>query len=274
MKCNFHTHTYYCDGADAPEDIVLTAIEKGFDCLGFSGHSYTYFDESYCMLPDNVLKYAAETRMLADKYADRITILTGIEQDYWSEEPTDAFDYVIGSVHYVKKDGAFLPVDESAEMFAAGVNEHYGGDVYAFAADYFKTVSDVVRRTNCNLIGHFDLISKFNAGGKMFDESDPRYTSAWAEAIESLIPCGVPFEVNTAPLYKLGKTEPYPTRPMLEKIHALGGKVALSSDSHSRDTLDAGFPEALAMLRDIGFAELTILGRNGAGQIPLTDFTG
>ena len=29
--------------------MVRSAVEKGFDVLGFSGHSYTPFDETYCM---------------------------------------------------------------------------------------------------------------------------------------------------------------------------------------------------------------------------------
>ena len=38
-KVNLHTHTLFCDGRDTPEDMVLSAIEKGFSVLGFSGHS-------------------------------------------------------------------------------------------------------------------------------------------------------------------------------------------------------------------------------------------
>ena len=40
MKQNLHTHTVYCDGNDTPEEMVLTAIEKHFDILGFSGHGH------------------------------------------------------------------------------------------------------------------------------------------------------------------------------------------------------------------------------------------
>ena len=47
MKANFHTHSVYSDGADTLTELVEAAIEKGFGALGFSEHSYTYFDESY-----------------------------------------------------------------------------------------------------------------------------------------------------------------------------------------------------------------------------------
>ncbi len=38
MIANFHTHTVFCDGRNTPEEVVLSAIEKGFSAIGFSGH--------------------------------------------------------------------------------------------------------------------------------------------------------------------------------------------------------------------------------------------
>jgi|GEM_PF-2164955 len=37
---NLHTHTAYCDGTDRPEELVIAAVEKDFDSIVFSGHSY------------------------------------------------------------------------------------------------------------------------------------------------------------------------------------------------------------------------------------------
>ena len=49
MKINLHSHTTFCDGKNSAEEMVVSAIDHGFDVFGFSGHSYTPFDESYCM---------------------------------------------------------------------------------------------------------------------------------------------------------------------------------------------------------------------------------
>ena len=38
---DLHVHTNYCDGKNTPEEMVLAAIEKGMECIGFSVHSYT-----------------------------------------------------------------------------------------------------------------------------------------------------------------------------------------------------------------------------------------
>ena len=150
---DLHMHTCYCDGADAPEEMVRSAIEKGLHTVGISAHSYTFFDESYCMQKEEVPRYLAECRYLRAKYFDRIHVLCGVEQDYYSDYPTDDFDYVIGSVHYVKVDEEYFPVDESVEILKSAVDQHFGGDIYALCELYFSTVADVVNKTDCDIIG-------------------------------------------------------------------------------------------------------------------------
>ena len=234
---DLHTHTVYCDGKNTPEEMVLAAIEKGMARIGFSGHGYTDFDTIYCMSEDGVRKYCAEIACLKEKYKGQIEILCGVEQDYYATASTAPFDYVIGSVHYVKVGDTYLPVDESEQTLLESVNTYFGGDIYAFAEQYFSTVGDVLARTNADIIGHFDLLSKFNEGGKMFDETHPRYVAAYVSAIDRLLPYGKPFEVNTGAISRGYRTHPYPSTAMLEYIAAKGGSVILGGDSHSKETL-------------------------------------
>ena len=49
MITNFHTHTTFCDGKSTAEEVVRSAIEKGFTAIGFSGHGVTGFDPGYCL---------------------------------------------------------------------------------------------------------------------------------------------------------------------------------------------------------------------------------
>ena len=42
----FHNHTTYCDGSNTAEEMVQAAVAAGCPAFGFSGHSYTWFDES------------------------------------------------------------------------------------------------------------------------------------------------------------------------------------------------------------------------------------
>ena len=86
IKNNLHTHTTFCDGKHSPEEIVLSAIEKGMDTIGFSGHSHVPFDADWTMTPEKTEAYFAEVLRLKQAYADRICILLGIEQDLLSEK--------------------------------------------------------------------------------------------------------------------------------------------------------------------------------------------
>jgi histidinol-phosphatase (PHP family) len=86
-------------------------------------------------------------------YGGRIALFTGVEQDYYATEPTDGYDYVIGSVHYIRKNGEYLLVDDCEENTVRDVARFYGGDFYAYTADYFRTVADIVPKTDPDLSG-------------------------------------------------------------------------------------------------------------------------
>lgn len=73
-KTDLHMHTLYCDGEDTPEAMALSAIEKGFTCIGFSGHSYVEFDPDCGMNHDAVRRYMEEIAALRVKYQEQIRI--------------------------------------------------------------------------------------------------------------------------------------------------------------------------------------------------------
>lgn len=233
---DFHIHTTFSDGKNSPEEMVKSAIKLGIKNIGFSDHSYTFFDESYCMLKEDKQNYLKTISELKSKYSKEINIYCGIEQDFYSNEDTNEYDYVIGSVHYVKVYENYVPVDESVDDFKYAVEKYFSNDPLLFAEEYFKTVSKVIEKTNADVIGHFDLISKFNVID-LFNESDERYVNAWKNAADILLRFGKPFEINTGAISRGYKTVPYPAPEMIDYIREKGGKFILSSDAHSIDGL-------------------------------------
>ena len=267
LKVNLHTHTSYCDGKNSAEEIILAAIEKEFDILGFSGHSYTPFDESYCMSLENTLRYRQEICALKEKYKNKITILCGIEQDYYSNQPVTGYDYVIGSVHAFYKEchgqSQYIYVDWDRNTIKNAVRTFYDGDPLSLAEDYFRTVANVVSKTHCQIIGHFDLLTKFNETEPLFDETHPRYLAAAGQALQKLLDTGAIFEINTGAMAKGYRTSPYPSARLLRQIRQGGGRITISSDSHSADTLDFAFTEAGRLARLCGFSEIWIPDKKG-----------
>ncbi len=253
ILCDMHMHTSFCDGKNTPEEMVLSAIEKGLKKVGISGHCNTGFDESFCMTREVMKKYFDEIHRLKEVYRDKIEILCGIEQDYYAGKPYLPFDYVIGSVHYVYKNGEYISVDESAKSLRDNVEKLYGGDFYAFAEDYYELVGDVLNNTGADIIGHFDLLTKFNEVDKVFDEEHPRYVRAYRKAVDKLIPYGKPFEVNTGAISRGYRTTPYPAFCILQYIKEKGGDVILTSDSHSAENICYQFDKWEKVIKDLGF---------------------
>ena len=122
FRADFHLHSLFSDGKNSPEEVVLAAIGKGMTAIGFSDHSWTPFDESYCMKRERISDYMLEIARLKRKYRGRIKIFCGIEQDYFAGLPAGGFDYVIGSVHYVKVRGEYLPVDHDIGVLREGID--------------------------------------------------------------------------------------------------------------------------------------------------------
>ena len=249
---DFHVHTTFCDGNNTPVEMVIAAIEKGLDAIGFSAHSYTFFDKSYCMKKEDIELYKAEISALKEKYSGKIKILCGVEQDYYSDMPTAGFDYVIGSVHYLKVGEEYFSIDDDADILKAACDKYYGGDFYLLCSDYFKTVAKVAEKTNANIIGHFDLVTKFNEKYSFFDENDSRYIAAYRSAVDSLIKANIPFEINTGAISRGYKSTPYPSWQILKYIAEKNGKVILSSDSHSKQGLYFEFEKWSTFATDMG----------------------
>ena len=239
---NYHTHSRYVDGRDRPEDMVRQAIALGCEELGFSEHAYIPFD-SCGMTPERTEDYKREIRALKEKYAGRIRILLGVEQDYYSPLPTDDYEYVIGSVHYLYKDGRYLTVDHTREKQIRFVREYYGGDYYAFIEQYYAMVGEIYERTHCTIVGHFDLVTKFNEAGDLFDTAHPRYRRAALSALDRLCACPVIFEVNTGAIARGYRSKPYPEDFLLAELRRRKMPLLPSSDCHDRSYLLCGLEQ-------------------------------
>ena len=239
---DLHCHTVFCDGKSTAEEMILEAIKRGLTAIGISEHGYTAFDSSYCLSLERTEEYKAEMRRLKEKYSARIEVLTGIELDALSDLDTSDYDYVIGSAHYVRCGDEYLPVDLSASDFQQICREYFGGDYYAFAEEYYRTVATLADR-KIDVVGHVDLITKFNEGNRLFDMEDPRYLKAARSAVDALLPLNIPFEINTGAISRGYRTEPYPSKPLRDYIKEKGGTLILSSDAHAKDNLCYKFEE-------------------------------
>ena len=252
VREDFHVHSNFSDGINNPEDIVKCALDRGIERLGISDHGYSVYDPDCGMHKDRIDEYGDEIRRLKEKYKGKIDLFLGIEQDYYGIYHEKRYEYVIGSVHNIKAGDDYYTVDYKYEILEEAKKKHFGNDMYKLIECYFETVSDVVMKTECDIIGHFDLIAKLSEKYDMFDKNDDRYVSLWKKAADTLITYKKPFEINTGAISRGYRTAPYPDIPIIKYISERGGKFILSSDSHDMNNLCFEFDKWENVLKNMG----------------------
>ena len=267
MKClqNLHTHCTYCDGKDTPEEMIAYAIEKGFDSLGFSSHSYnphsTYFKHD---LREALKDYAKRIPELKERYKDRIKIFCGLEYEFCNSEPVGEWDYTLGAVHYVPTPDGWGNFDSDATCVRNLINNSFAGDGQSFVKAYYETVARLPEKGNFDIIAHFDIITKnLEIAPDLFDAECKEYMNWALGAMEALRGKIDLFEVNTGAMSRGYRTAPYPAVPLLKAFREMGFKPVITSDCHNGQFLDHYFNESAELLKSCGFKEKFILTEEG-----------
>ena len=267
-----HTHSILCDGKDTLEEMVVTAIEKGFDSIGFSGHSFMDIYAEFSMDEKKAAVYRQEIARLQQVYGDRIKIFCGLEKDNYTTLSTEGYDYLIGSVHVMRHPDGILFVDWTADRTRETIEKVFGGDGIAYAKYYFDTVADLPNHGRFDILGHFDLVTKFSEQEPdLFDTQCEEYRAAATKAAEALVGKVKFFEVNTGAIGRGYRTTPYPDPYILKEMKRLGFGAIISSDCHDRNFLDCGYEDAKKLLLEAGFTEHYIFMDEGFVAIPLED---
>lgn len=155
------------------------------------------------------------------------------------------FDYVIGSVHFIRE-GAVDMDDYSVWDSGRSVEEIW--------RRYFETIGEAARSGLFDVLAHPDLVKVWGAERPLPDGDLRRF---YALALDGIAESGIAVEVSTAGLRKR-VAELYPSPVFLEMCLEAGAPVALSSDAHRPEDVGADYEQALALLDSLGVGELCV----------------
>ncbi len=260
MRQNLHVHSVLDDGVSTLEEMADAAAEKGFTSIGFSGHSVLEFANDWCL--QEYGEYNRQTDELRKKRG--IRIYKGLELDTTSILPSFPLDYVIGSAHYMRTPHGILSVDESREIIIADIDRCYGGDSLAYARSYFRELRNI---HDADIVGHFDLVEKFNAGEEIFRRRD--YLPWALEVLRELAGRGYIFEINTGAMSQGYTDYPFPRPEIMKELKKLDARITITTDCHDCGRMDYGWEEAVRLARDSGFDEIWMLTDEGFRRAPL-----
>ncbi len=265
-----HSGQYCRHAKGSLADTVLSAIRRGFTHYGLSEHAPKYrnqdrfpdeLDQSTEQMMVAFRDYFSEATALQSKYKDTINLLVGFECEVvppqtWIQNVAKikswGFDYVIGSVHYVDE----KCIDYSAERTAI-IEENFGGKENLQIA-YFDQLAAMVSAIRPDIVGHFDLIRKFD--GYDFSFSDKVWRSIDA-ALLAIKTAGSVLDVNASPARRnMGPV--YPSLPILKQAQKLNIPVTLGDDSHSPETVGVGLDRCLEAIITSGYTSIHYLSKD------------
>ena len=194
--------------------------------------------------------YIEEATRLRGSYADRMTILIGLETELIHDESLDellqvlntyrdSIEYVVGSLHHVN--GIPIDFDEATFKKCLATFE----DEQAYFQAYFDAQFELIQACHPEVIGHFDLCRLFLPEAT-FDESTMQKIKRNIDYMNSY---GGLIEVNAAAFRKGWKTA-YPAPDILQLLLARKGRLCLSDDSHGPHAVGLHYNDAYKYLRD------------------------
>ena len=263
MKANYHSHTPRCQHArGTEEEYVLSAIEGGFDVLGFSdhtpNHSATGYVSSMRMHEDELPDYVAKVRAAGEKYRDRIRVLCGLECEYfpdqigWILEKKEQYglDYLILGNHFDTTDDRNVP----------GGGFYFGGSTTPEQLRRYTEMTIRGMETGAYLyVAHPDVVLS------QYPEFDGHAKDLAREICRAAKALDMPLEYNLLGCLYWGKGRfkglGYPCAKFWEVAAEEGVKCILGVDAHDPAHLlncDL-FAERAKYLEDLGLERLETL---------------
>jgi histidinol-phosphatase (PHP family) len=257
----------YFTAANA-ERYRVAAEERGIAELGVSEHIHRFtqalgiWEHPWWRhwARDDVDSYCAFVREETD-------LKLGIEADYVSgrEDRIARFleerewDYVIGSVHFVRDAAVDLEGPEWEHVWGRGDSAD------RVWQRYFETLAEAARSGLYDVMAHPDLVKVWGSA-RPLPERDPRHY--YEPAVEAMLDAGVAMEVSTAGLRKpVG--ELYPGPALLDMALDAGLPIALSSDAHQPGQIGHAYEDTVERLRAAGVSELCVFERRERRMEPL-----
>jgi histidinol-phosphatase (PHP family) len=263
MLTDYHLHLR-SDDVDATTGEYFTqqnveryravADERGISELGVSEHIYRFEQALDVWRHPFWLPYAHDD---LDEYCgfvrEQTDLRLGIEADFvpGAEDrianllEARPFDYVVGSVHFVRE-GAVDMDDYSVWDTGRSAEEIW--------RRYFQTVGEAARSGLFDVLAHPDLV-------KMWGPERPRpqgdLRRYYELAMDGIVESEIAVELSTAGLRKRAG-ELYPAPAFLAMCVEAGAPVALSSDAHRPEDVGADYDQALELLEQLGVGELCV----------------
>jgi histidinol-phosphatase (PHP family) len=265
---DYHVHSEFSVDCNVPMRASCeAAIAAGITEIAFTDHvehQHTDLGYGYYRIDD----YLASVEAVQAEFAGRLRILKGGEVDFHTdtaemvqrfiEQYGEAYDFVIGSVHY--GDNAQIIFQEYFE----------GKSVDDVVFPYLDQLEAAAQTGWFDTIGHLDIPKRYLP--KTHRTYDPiRYKERLGQFFGTLIKSDTAFEINTSGIRQAPKTSMPGPAIVRWYVEAGGSLITTGTDSHAAQTIGAGIPVTLDMLALCGITHVASFSGRERRLVPIDD---
>ncbi len=243
-----HTHTELCKHATGtPDDYAAVAVERGLKGMTVTCHCPLPdgINANVRMRPEQMAEYVDLVTSTAVRWQDRLDVRLGLESDFvpdfvpWLEElhAAQEFSYILGSVH------------AQADYYRQAFRQD---DITEFRRGYYRHLAEAAESGLFDCLSHPDLIKNV----KHREWNFQAIAADVARSLDRIARTDVAMELNTSGLYKSIK-EFSPGRDQLTMMYERDIPVVLGADAHVASRVGDQFPEALDLLQEIGYTQVS-----------------
>ena len=266
-----HTHTSFSKHAvGTVDDLVRSALANGVRILTITDHAPFFIDETNRLLECELQKYFQDIDRSREKYEGQITILRGLELDYFPGAYDYLakmvgrldLDYVIGSIHYIPLGNEHVKVWDLPRLNNPHVLD-----------SYFSVLEELLKCGLFDAVGHPDALLR----GVPSDLHLERLVPLLPEFARHHIA----FELNASGLRKTtmnlcsGKEEhgiwSYPSLSTASLLIHAGAAFTIGSDAHAPEDVGAGVGEVVDTLIPLGLEKVSYFERRRRIDINAAD---
>lgn len=197
MKANYHSHTTRCHHAKgSDEEYILSAINGGFNEIGFSDHCPWPFENGYSstirMDISEFEDYVNSVRALKEKYKNQISVKIGLECEYyeeympWLKNLIDEYqlDYVIFGNHFSEnevrgyyfgtqtttKEALYKYMETAIKGMETGLFSYFAHpDLFMRSWTDLNEDFNYVCRQICEKAKELDILLEYNISGYIYN---------------------------------------------------------------------------------------------------------
>ncbi len=269
-RFDYHVHESHSrDARDSTVPLYIEVAEaKGIEEICFTTHLITTGPDVELGIRDHEIEGYINNIHELNETTD-VHLKPGLEIDYipgdqrrieWVLNEYN-WDFILGSVHLVGE------WDVGSRRRSPGFFE--GRLLVEATSEYYVLYKDAIETGFFDMMSHPDYWRRYlhQRHAKVARWED--YSEACLEAIDALKNNNMGVEVNTSGRRHEHGVQ-YPIREFLVAVHDVGiEKVSIGSDSHLPEHLGFWLPEAVEMLKGVGFKHVTSFSGRKAIMNPI-----